>query len=79
MSQRPDKPDVAAATSAASAHVQRDGVPASLLETLDRLLAVGVVAQGDLTVSVAGVDLVYINLKALLTSVANLANSQPIH
>ena len=41
----------------------------SLLEVLDRVLNTGVVIVGDLTVSVAGIDLVYLSLRALLTSV----------
>jgi hypothetical protein len=41
----------------------------SLLELLDRVLNTGVVIVGDVTVSVAGVDLIYLSLRALLTSV----------
>lgn len=41
----------------------------SLLELLDRVLNTGVVLVGDVTVRVAGVDLVYLSLRALLTSV----------
>jgi hypothetical protein len=41
----------------------------TLLELLDRVLNTGVVVVGDLTISVAGVDLVYVSLRALLTSV----------
>jgi len=40
-----------------------------LCELLDRLLNKGVVIQGDLTISVANVDLIYLNLMAILTSV----------
>lgn len=40
----------------------------TLLDLLDRILATGVLAHGDLTLSVAGVDLVYLGLRALLTS-----------
>jgi hypothetical protein len=43
-----------------------------LVELLDRTLGTGVVAAGDLTLSVAGVELVYLNLRALLSSVATL-------
>jgi Gas vesicle protein K/Gas vesicle protein len=45
---------------------------ANLAELLDRLIGGGVVAAGDLTLSVAGVELVYLNLRALLSSVATL-------
>jgi hypothetical protein len=40
-----------------------------LVDLLDMLLGTGVVAAGDATLSVAGVDLVYLNLRALLASV----------
>jgi Gas vesicle protein len=38
----------------------------TVLDLLDRLLDKGVVANGDLTLGVAGVDLVYVRLSALL-------------
>ncbi|MFF5446318.1 gas vesicle protein [Streptomyces sp. NPDC012888] len=41
----------------------------ALVDLLDRLLAGGVVLAGDLTLSVAGVDLVRVDLKALVSSV----------
>ncbi|MFC4167923.1 gas vesicle protein [Teichococcus aestuarii] len=41
----------------------------SLVEVLDRLLETGVVLDGQLVLSVAGVDLVQISLRALLSSV----------
>lgn len=41
----------------------------SLVDLLDRVLARGVVLTGDLTLSIADVDLVQISLNALLTSV----------
>lgn len=40
----------------------------TLLDLLDRILYKGVLAHGDLTLSVAGVDLIYLGLRALLTS-----------
>jgi len=40
-----------------------------LCELLDQLLHKGVVIQGDVTISVANVDLIYLNLMAILTSV----------
>ena len=42
---------------------------ASLVDLLDRLLGVGVVLSGDVTISLAGVDLVTVKLRALITSV----------
>lgn len=41
----------------------------SLCETLDRLLDVGAVIRGDVVVSVAEVDLLYLDLRLLLASV----------
>lgn len=41
----------------------------SLCELLDRVLNTGVVAMGEVVISVAGVDLIYLNLNLLLTSV----------
>lgn len=41
----------------------------ALVDLLDRLLGAGVVVSGDVTISLAGVDLVQIRLHALLTSV----------
>jgi hypothetical protein len=44
----------------------------TLIELVDRVLNKGVVVAGDVTLSVAGVDLVYLGLRLLLTSVATL-------
>lgn len=41
----------------------------SLCELLDRVLNTGVVVMGEVVISVAGVDLIYLNLNLLLTSV----------
>ena len=41
----------------------------TLLDLLDRIITKGVVLYGDVTLSVADVDLVYLGLKVLLTSV----------
>jgi len=58
----------------------RDIVPAdlpaqrvALVDLLDRVLAGGVVVTGEITLSVADVDLVTISLRALLASVSALA------
>ena len=37
-----------------------------LLDLLDRVLSKGVMANGDLTLGVAGVDLIYVRLSALM-------------
>ena len=42
----------------------------ALIDLVDRLLGGGVVLAGDITLSVADVDLVYVGLRALVTSVA---------
>lgn len=39
---------------------------ASILDVLDHVLAKGVMATGDVTLGVAGVDLIYLRLSALL-------------
>ena len=41
----------------------------TLLELVDRLLDKGVVLTGDVTLSVADVDLVYVGLRVLISSV----------
>jgi hypothetical protein len=43
--------------------------PVALVDLLDRVLATGVVVTGEVTISIAGVDLVYLSLRALLSSV----------
>jgi hypothetical protein len=42
----------------------------ALIDLVDRLLGGGVVIVGDITLAVADVDLVYVGLRALVTSVA---------
>jgi hypothetical protein len=51
----------------------------SLCELLDQLLKTGVVAKGEVVISVAGVELIYLNLNLLLTSVesARLQSDMP--
>lgn len=41
----------------------------SLCEALDRILNKGVVIHGDITISVANIDLIYLGLRVLLTSI----------
>ena len=48
----------------------------TLLELVDRVLNKGVVLSGDITLSVAGVDLVYVGLRVLLASVGTLDRLQ---
>ena len=42
--------------------------PVSLAEVLDRVLAKGVVVAGEVVISLAGIDLVYVALNLLVTS-----------
>jgi gas vesicle structural protein len=42
-----------------------------LVELVDRVLDRGVVLKGDVMISVAGVDLVYLQLQVLLSAVEN--------
>ncbi len=49
----------------------------SLLELADRLLNRGVVLTGEATISVAGVDLIYLGLNLVLTSVENMHATRP--
>jgi Gas vesicle protein len=48
----------------------------ALVDLLDRVLAGGVVIAGDVTLSVADVDLVTVSLRALVTSVSALLEAQ---
>jgi len=41
----------------------------TLLDLLDRILDKGILLKGDITISVADVDLIYVGLKLLLSSV----------
>lgn len=41
----------------------------ALVDLLDRLLGTGVVLSGEIVISMSGVDLVQISLRALITSV----------
>ncbi len=45
----------------------------SLLELTDRLVHRGVVLTGEATISVAGVDLIYLGLNVVLSAVETLA------
>lgn len=49
----------------------------ALVDLLDRVLARGVVITGDVTLSIADVDLVTVSLRALVTSVSALAEPHP--
>lgn len=59
------RPGLAIAPRITSNDIQR----ASLCEVLDRVLNKGAVLDGEATISVAGIDLVYLGLKLMLTSI----------
>lgn len=48
---------------------RRSAEPIALVDLLDRLLGTGVVLSGDIVISLSGVDLVQVQLHALVTSV----------
>lgn len=47
----------------------RKGPPVALIDLLDRLLNGGAVLTGDLVLSIADVDLVHVNLRAVIRSI----------
>jgi gas vesicle structural protein len=49
----------------------------TLLELLDHVLTTGVVIRGSLVISLAGVDLVYLGLDVILTSVETALRQLP--
>lgn len=49
---------------------------ASLLELVDRLLHKGVVLAGEATISVAGIDLIYLGVNVILSSVETIERAQ---
>jgi hypothetical protein len=51
---------------------------ASLLDLLDRLLEKGVMANGDLMLGVAGVDLIYVRVAALLCAADRVLPPNPL-
>jgi hypothetical protein len=51
---------------------------ASLCDSLNRVLDTGAVVMGELVISVAGVDLLYLNLNVLLSSVETLLDAMEV-
>jgi gas vesicle structural protein len=49
----------------------------TLLDLLDHVLSTGVVIRGSLVISLAGVDLVYVGLDVILTSVETALRQLP--
>lgn len=60
-------------------HRERDEPSAlpqvALVDLLDRLLATGVVLAGDVTLSIADIDLVHISLRAMVSSTSTLMSA----
>jgi hypothetical protein len=54
------------------------GDEASLLDVLDHVLNKGVIIHGNVIISLAGVDLIYLGLDAILTSVETALQHMPI-
>jgi hypothetical protein len=54
-----------------------DDRESSLLDVLDHVLNKGVMATGDLTLGVAGVDLIYVRLSALLCAADRVLPAAP--
>jgi hypothetical protein len=54
-----------------------EGREPSLLDILDHVLNAGIVVQGSVVISIAGVDLVYVGLSAVLTSVETALRTLP--
>ena len=48
----------------------------TLVELIDRLVGKGVVLHGDITLAVADVDLIYVGLRALISSVSSLERDE---
>ncbi len=51
-------------------HLEQEEV--SVLELLDRVLNKGVIINGEIVISVADIDLVYVGLKLMLSSVETM-------
>ena len=49
----------------------------ALVDLVDRLMTGGVVVTGDIMLSIAGVDLVYLGVRLVLTSVDGLTAKGP--
>jgi hypothetical protein len=60
----------------APARAARAGDELALVDLLDRLLAGGVVLTGEITISLADVDLIRVSLRALISSVQTLADAR---
>ena len=60
------------------AHRVLEPPEASILDLLDRLLDKGVMANGDVTLGVAGVDLIYLRLATILCAADKCLRRDPL-
>ncbi len=51
----------------------------TILDVLDRVLTKGVVITGDIVISVADIDLVYLGLRVLLSSVETMEKRRAVN
>lgn len=51
----------------------------TILDVLDRVLTKGVVITGDIVISVADIDLIYLGLRVLLSSVETMEKRKAIN
>jgi hypothetical protein len=56
-----------------------DEPEASLVDVLDHVLAKGVMATGDVTLGVAGIDLIYLRLASLLCAADRVMPVEQLH
>ena len=70
--------DAAQERNRANINRARQARQVSLVDLVDRLLDGGVVIHGDITIAVADVDLLYVGLRALVSSVENMERTMGI-
>jgi hypothetical protein len=51
----------------------------TILDVLDRVLTKGVVITGDIVISVADIDLIYVGLRVLLSSVETMEKIKAVN
>jgi len=51
----------------------------TILDVLDRVLTKGVVITGDIVISVADIDLIYLGLRVLLSSVETMEKRKAVN
>lgn len=59
-----------------NANVVHKSREVTLFEVLDRILDKGIVIKGDLIISIADVDLIYIGINAVITSVDRIFRNE---